>query len=291
MSLIESTDTALRLAIVRRAFSVSRRGYDTHEVDELLDTVSRLADDLLSEAAATSRLLAEAEAELVGTRAEARELAEVAAAAEGLLAGARAELRAERQGNAGNDEAEEKLVVAEAELRLVRAAAEHTEHALQEARELLSLEQAARATVETQLAEATARLATMTAEQARDPFAEVGAEVAGLLRAAAEAADAVRARARLEAEAVMAEAGELADAILDDAEAKALGAQPQAAGATTRAGADAAATPADHRDEAFERDVRHSVDVGAGSRPEQAGGELDGSFPFAMEINGHDGGD
>ncbi|MGI8683725.1 MAG: DivIVA domain-containing protein [Acidimicrobiales bacterium] len=262
MHSIDSTDTALRLAIVRRAFSVRRRGYDTGEVDELLDTVSKLADELLAEVEGTSRHLAEAEAELVGTRAEVRELHEVQAATERLLATTRAELRGERHPNTQDSEAEEKLVVAEAELRLLRASAEHTERALNEARELLGLEQAARGTVEVQLADMTAELHAVTAqlagligEQARDPFAEVGDEVAALLRAAAASAEDVRERARRQTDALIAEAQALADALLDEAEAKMAEAEARA---------------------------------GSGGVLEQAGEALDRHEPFAMETNGHD---
>lgn len=254
---IDSTDTALRVAIVRRALTVRRRGYDTAEVDELLDTVSKLADALLAEADGTARHLAEAEAELVGIRAEVRELHEVKAATEQLLANTRAELHTLRHATQRDEDAEEKLVVADAELRIVRASAEHTEVQLQEARELLTLEQAARGTVEAQLAgmakhlSATdAQLGTVTAQvaeaiggQARDPFAEVGDEVAALLRAAvasgdeirrrasedadvliAEAAD-VRREARRQVGELMAEAEELAASLLDDAESRAMEAE------------------------------------------------------------------
>ncbi len=263
MKNIDSTDTALRLAIVRRAFSIRRRGYDTAEVDELLDTVSGLADDLLTEVDATSRHLIEAEAELVGARAELRELREVRTASGQLLATTRAELRAALQDSARDGEAEEKLVVAEAELRLLRASVEHAEAAVAEARELLSLEQAARGTVEAQLAEMTtqfdavsAQLAVAAGQEARDPFAEVGAEIADLLRAAASSAEDVRRRAREEAEAMVAEAEELANAVLEDAEASAVEAETRAA---------------------------------TGAVLEQAGEALDNHAPFAMEINGADG--
>ncbi len=284
MTTIDSTDTALRLAIVRRAFSIRRRGYDTAEVDELLDTVSGLTDDLLGEIDATSRHLIEAEAELVGaraelrelreertaseqllatTRAELRELREVRTASEQLLATTRAELRAARQDSARDGEAEEKLVVAEAERRLLRASVEHAEAALAEARELLSLEQAARGTVEAQLAEMTtqldavsAQLAVAAGQEACDPFAEVGAEIAGLLRAAASSAEDVRRRAREEADAMVAEAEELATALLEDAESSAVVAEARAA---------------------------------TGAVLEQAGEALDNHEPFAMEINGADG--
>lgn len=260
MKSIDSTDTALRLAIVRRAFSIRRRGYDTAEVDELLDTISRLADDLLTEVDATSRHLIEAEAELAGARAEVHEVREVRSASEQLLANTRAELRAARQNSERDGEAEEKLVVAEAELRLSRGSVDHAEAALAEARELLSLEQAARGTVEAQLAEMTtqveavsAQLAVEAGQQARDPFAEVGAEIADLLRAAASSAADVRRRAREEADAMVAEAEELANALLEDAEAIAVEAEAHAA---------------------------------SGAVLEQAGEALDNHVPFAMEING-----
>lgn len=282
MNSIDSTDTALRLAIVRRAFTVRRRGYDTHEVDELMDTVSRLADDLLLEVDATSRNLAEAEAELVGMRAELRELHEVKAAAEGLLAGTRAELRTLRSASMRDGEAEEKLVVAEAELRLVRASSEHTAAQLQEARELLSLEQAARGTVEGQLADATdalhaanaeleavsTQLAAVTGAQARDPFAEVGEEVAALLRAAATSADEIRLRARQEADGVVAEAAELHRQARSQAERTIAEAEELAA--SLLEDADVKAADAEAR-------------AAAGDVLVQAGEALGGHPPFAME--------
>jgi len=263
MHSIDSTDTALRLAIVRRAFSIRRRGYDTAEVDELLDIVSKLADDLLAEVDATCRHLAEAETELLGARAEVRELRKVAAASEQLLAGTRAELRAQHQADARDGEAEEQLVVAEAEVRLLRSSAEHTEVSLTETRELLGLEQAARATVEAQLAKTTAQVDAVTSQlaaaigdQARDPFAEVGTEIAALLRSAAAAAEDVRRRARQEADALIAEAGELADALLEDAE---------------------------------ERYVDAEARAGAGAVLEQAGEALDGRDSFAIGANAVEG--
>ncbi|HEX2698697.1 MAG TPA: DivIVA domain-containing protein [Acidimicrobiales bacterium] len=228
MTHIESTETALRLAIVRRAFTVCRRGYDTTEVDELLDSISRLADDLMVEAAAASRHLAEAEAELVGARAELRELREAAAASESLLVATRAELGAERRRNAGEGEAEERLVVAEAEVRLLRASAEQSDRALEDARELLGLEQAARGAVETQLHDVSEQLAALADAPPSDPFAEVGAEVAAVLHAAAAAAEEMRERARRQAAAVVAEAEEVADSLLEEAEARAAAAEARA---------------------------------------------------------------
>jgi len=203
---IERADTALRLAIVRRGFTVRRRGYDPVEVDDLLDTVTELADDLLLEAAAGARHQAEAEAELVRARAEVRELREGAAAAEHVLATTRARVLQASSHDTG---------------RALRAAVDEAHRSLGDARQELEWERAALVTVEGQLADVQRQLAALAAERSTDPFDRVGAEVAGLLRSAAEAADAVRAQSESAARAVLAEAEELAAAVLKDAEAEA----------------------------------------------------------------------
>lgn len=346
MTQIESTDTALRLAIVRRAFSTRRRGYDTGEVDELLGTVADLADDLLRQAAKTSRLLAEAEAELVGTRDESRELREAKAATEQLLATTRAELRADRQSSSRDSEAEEGLVVAEAEVRVLRASFEDLDRDLSETRRQLGLEQSARAAIQDQLeatlaaddarimtaradeqatgapsgapseyeqelaaalaaaeeelAEMQAQMADMRAQLAApalrsgaDSFATAGEEIAGLLRAAAEAAEAARRRAKEQADTALAEAEELATALLDDAEARTLEAEGQARRTIEAATAEAARILAGAADTAssdvVDRDVRRGLEEAANSLLQTAGEPMTALHPCAMEANSGDG--
>lgn len=237
---IQSAETALRLAVVRRAFTRRRHGHDTNDVDEMLATVSKLADDLLRETEGTSRQLAAAEAALIGTRAELAELREAAAATEQLLAGMRAELVAERRARARDPEAEERLVKAEAELRLLRATLDVMERALADARRDLVHEQAGRTATEQRLTDVSSQLAVASAERTRDVFAEVGGEIAGLLRAGAEAAEAARQRSQRAADTVLAEAEELAAAWLEDAEARAAEAEDRARCRLEAASAEAA---------------------------------------------------
>lgn len=215
MTQMHSSDTALRLAIVRRGFVTRWRGYDKAEVDELLDTVSSLAEELLDAASDMARNLAEAEAELIINRAEARELRDITAATEALLANTRAELKAARRGQDPHEqdltaearlaEAEERLVVAEAELRVLRSAAEGTEWALLEARDDLATEIGARVDTERRLAESESRLAASEAhlaelrrELAAVRFASDEGGLAGILRTEADAAEASRSQGRQE---------------------------------------------------------------------------------------------
>lgn len=293
MSEIQNADTALRLAIVRRAFTVRRRGYDTAEVDELLAVVSNLADDLLTGVDALSRHLAEAEAELIGARAEVRELRETTAATEQLLASARAELRAACPPPEHDHAVDEKLVVAEAELRLVRASAEHTQRLLDEALGALDQEQATRSATEAALADVSQQLDEDQAarggdgppDTGRDPFAAIGDEVAALLRAAAEAAEGVRRQAAAEAEAVLAEARALADALLDDAEATVAGTDPLPAPEPAADGADRACPgPEAAADPGWPDGWGDLAPAGTGS----PGADRIGR-PFSMECNGGDG--
>ena len=292
MNQIESTDTALRLAIVRRAFSTRLRGYDTGEVDEVLETVSALADDLLRETAGTSRHLAEAEAELISTRAEIRELREAKAGVDHLLAATRAELRAERHSRDLDSEAEERLVVAEAEIRLVRAAAEGTERALELALAELEGAHAARAEAEDRLADTNSRLADLAVDRAPDPLADIGAEIADLLRAAAGAAATARRRAGEEADALLAEARELAATLLDDAEHQAAAAEARGCEIIESASADAAAIMTDAFDaaEMIQQGGPLGLAEAAGSML-LAAGDSSEHAPFAMEGNGPDNAD
>ena len=223
MTQMKSTETALRLAIVRRGFATRWRGYDKAEVDELLDTVSSLAEELLHAASDTARNLAEAEAELIVNRAEARELRDITAATEALLANTRAELKAARQGQGPRErdlttearlaEAEERLVVAEAELRVLRSAAEGTEWALLEARDDLATEIGARADAERRLADSESRLAASEAhlaelrrELAEVRFASEEGGRAGVLRPAGDAAETSRSQGRQELHRLIEEA-------------------------------------------------------------------------------------
>lgn len=215
MTQMTTTDTALRLAILRRDFPTRWRGYDKAEVDELLGTVVTLAEELVDAADETARNLAEADAELVINRAEARELRDITAATEALLANTRAELKAARQGQAPERdltaearlaEAEERLVVAEAELRVLRSAAEGTEWALLEAQDELATERGGRADAERRLADAESKLAASDVHlgELRRELAELragggsGGGVAGTLRAVADTAEADRSQGRQE---------------------------------------------------------------------------------------------